>query len=217
MKQENTISAGEKIELLIDRKGNPERFFSKVESIVTEDTFIITRPIGDEQLMFLSLGEIIRIVFFRDDGAYYFDAQVIERIKHQESISARVVALSEKYKLQRRNYYRLSTMVPVAITYFDKESKIIKSLDTIDISGGGMRIASTIRFGKDLEMDIEIKIPGMEDYIIKGKVVRSEWSDKGEGILETGIEFLNVTPLVRQMIIEYIFTKQRELLKKGYK
>lgn len=217
MKQDSTIAAGEKIELLIDRKGNPERFFSKVESIVTEDTFIISRPISDEQLMFLSVGEIIRIVYFRDDGAYYFDAQVIERIKHQESISARLVALSEKYKLQRRNYYRLNTMVPVVITYTDKETMISKSLDTIDISGGGMRIASNKRFDKGMDMEIEIKVRGFENCIIKGKVVRSERTDKGDGILETGIEFLNVSPMVRQMIIEYIFTKQRELLKKGYK
>jgi c-di-GMP-binding flagellar brake protein YcgR len=136
MKQES-IKAGEKIELLVDRRGNPERFFSKVESLVTDDTFIISRPIGDEQLMFLSLGEVIRIVYFREDGAYYFDAQVIERIKHQETVSARVVALSEKYKLQRRNYYRLNTMVPVVLTYFEDDLKIVKPFDTIDIAAEG--------------------------------------------------------------------------------
>jgi c-di-GMP-binding flagellar brake protein YcgR len=80
-----------------------------------------------------------------------------------------------------------------------------------------VRIASTSKFKLDLEMDIEIRIQEIEDYNVKGKVVRCELSDKGEGIYETGIEFIDVHPKIRQTIINYIFSKQRELIKKGFK
>lgn len=216
MKNDSSLKPGEKIELLLNRKGSSERYLSKVETVISDDTFIITRPIGDEQYMFLTLGEIVRVIFFRDDGAYYFDAKVLERIKSQESISTRMVALSDKYKLQRRNYYRLNTMVPVTLTYFENGAMVSKKMDTIDISGGGIRIATVNKMNVGMEVGVTAEIQGIEDYEIIGRVVRSMLSEKGD-LYETGIEFTNIHQRIRQAIIEYIFTRQREILKKGFK
>lgn len=217
MSEQNSISAGEKIELLIDKKGNPERYLSKVETVIDEETFVISRPVGDNQFTYLTLGEIIRIFFFRSDGAYYFDAQVLERIKSQSSISARLVALTEKYKMQRRNYYRLNTMVPVTITSVENGIKVSKGYDTIDISGGGLRFASSAMVDVGTEVEVSVDIEEIEDFPIKGRVVRSVPSEKDDGMYEMGVEFIKIHQKVRQVIINYIFSKQRELIKKGFK
>lgn len=217
MSLENDIKAGEKIELLVDRRGSEERYVSKVETVVTTDTFIITRPMGNEQFALLSPGEIIRVLYFREDGVYYFDARVLERIKYQESVSARVVILSEKYKLQRRNYFRLNMMVPVMMTYTVNEVQYRKKYDTIDISGGGMKIASNSSIDVDTEVETVVMIDGVEDYVIKGRVVRCIPSEKTEGVYEIGIEFMGIHQRIRQSIIEYIFARHREIIKKGFR
>jgi len=215
MNYDRNLKAGEKIELLVDSMGKPGKYFSKIESIVNKNTFIITRPFGEEEYTYLSLGEVIKIVYFREDGAYYFDAKVIERIKSESSVSAIVTSLSDLYKLQRRNYFRLSIMVPIKIAFMDNLNRIVKHFDTIDISGGGARISSSTKFNAGMDIEVCAKIDGIEDSIIKGKIVRCTVSNKEDGLYETGIEFIDISVEARQAIIKYIFTRQRVLLKRG--
>lgn len=216
MNYNKKLETGEKIELLIDRKGKPGRYLSKIDSIVGRDTFIITRPVGEEEYTYLSVGEVIKIVYFREDGAYFFTARVIERIKSEDVISAKVTSISEFYKMQRRNYYRLRIMVPVDIIFEDDMNILHKHFDTIDISGGGIRINCNYRFKINMDVEVTLHIESIQAFKIKGRVIRVTKSDKDIGMYEAGIEFVDVDSDIRQGIIQYIFERQRSILKKSH-
>jgi c-di-GMP-binding flagellar brake protein YcgR len=219
MKDSDNIKAGEKILLEVDDNGSAEDYLSKVEEIIDENTFVVTRPIDSGHYTYLTVGQIIRIVYYREDAMIYFDAQVTERIKNQESISAVVSAVSERYKLQRRNYFRLNIMVQVDASAIESNGNRRKlgRFDTVDISGGGLKIASSRIIEPDTMLEMIISIPALEDKSIKGKVIRSCLSERYSGVYEVGVEFVDMHQSIRQAIIKFIFTRQRELLKRGVK
>lgn len=214
MKHEENIREGEKIQIEIDKGDDNSQYLSRIEEIVDDRTFVISRPVGSDDYTYLVQGQVLKVMYFRQEALYYFDAEVVERIKSDESVSARISAISDKYKLQRRNYYRLRIMVP--LTILTEEGKA-KRIDTIDISGGGAKIVSRNLMEKHSKVYMKIEIPGVEDEIIKGRVVWSAPAQKDMKIFETAVEFVEISPAARQAIIRYIFAKQRELIKRGIK
>ena len=220
MNNKENLKVGEKIELEINKGSESGQYLSKIEDIIDEKTFIITGPMGGEQLTYLSVGETVKVIYYRKDAMYYFEAEVKERIRNGKSLSAKLYAKTDRYKLQRRNYYRLGIMVPVKIT-IPKSSEynteeIIKKFDTIDISGGGISILSnfTIQVGRMVKLSINTM--GMEHEVIDGKVIRCIVSTYAINTFEIAIEFHEINPSIRQEIVQLIFSKQRELIKKGF-
>jgi len=221
MKNDDIVKPGEKIEIEIEEDSCTNQYLSKVEEVIDDNTFVIAKPMGEDYYTYLSLGQVIRVIYSRKDALYYFDAEVIERLKSQENISAKLTIISDKYKLQRRNYYRLEIMVPVTLVFEIKQQentiKTIKKIDTVDISGGGIKILSDNKMDMDTELDLLLSIPDIEYEPVKGRVIRSILVEGENPMYESAIEFIDIDPKVRQSIIRYIFSKQRELIKKGFK
>lgn len=219
MKNNDDLQAGEKIELLLKRDNDKytEVYFSKIEDVIDSKTYAISRPVSGGRYTYLSLGQEIGVAYFREDAEYVFDARVIERIKYGETVSAVISVISERRKLQRRNYYRLGIMIPVMLEYKHMGITVVNKLDTADISGGGIRLISPENINIGQEVTMSIAIPGVEGNLIKGRVVRSIHSERNKKRYDIGVEFLDIHPRIRQLIIQYIFAKQRELLKKGVK
>lgn len=219
MRNNDDLQAGEKIELLL--KGNNDKgtevYLSKVEDVIDNETYAISRPVSGGKYTYLSLGQEIEVAYFREDAVFAFDARVIERIKYGAAVSAVIKVISERRKLQRRNYYRLGIMLPVMVEYKQEGGTVVKKLNTADISGGGIRLISPEHMNIGQEVTMSIGIPGVEGNLIKGRVIRSIHSERDKKRYDIGVEFLDIHPRIRQLIIEYIFAKQRELLKKGVK
>jgi len=215
------LKPGEKIDLEINEGEKVGQYLSKVEDVINENTFVITRPISNEGYTYLSVGQVVRVMYYRMEALYYFDAEVIDRIKSNESVSAKLNIISDRYKLQRRNYYRLNIMVPVVLSASIASDKGIekytRKYDTVDISGGGLKIKCEIQLDINTEVDLSINIPGLEFEKIRGKVVRTQMIQKIPDIHEIAVEFTKISTNARQTIIKYIFAKQREIIKRGYK
>lgn len=220
MKEEN-LKPGERIELEVNEGEKADQYLSKVEEVIDENTFVITRPVANDTYTYLSVGQVIRVMYYRKEALYYFDAEVVDRIKSDENVSAKLNIISDRYKLQRRNYYRLNIMVPTVLTAFiasgGKVEKYTKKYDTIDISGGGLKINSERQMDTDTEIRLFVHISGIEHEEVTGKVVRSITSQKDSNLYEIAVEFTDISTNVRQAIIRYIFAKQRELIKRGFK
>lgn len=215
MGRTGSIREGEKIYIEVDEGNKVGQYLSKVEEVIDEHTYTISDPTVGDQYAYLFPGQVIRVVYFKKEAMYYFKAEVIERMRLQKAAYIRLKAVSDRYKLQRRNYYRLDIMVPV-IVVTDEAKREAKRFDTIDISGGGVRIASNMEFDRGIKISMFIGIPGIEKKIIKGRIVRSEKAPKEFTVYETAIEFIDISPDVRQIIIQYVFEKQRELIKRGF-
>jgi c-di-GMP-binding flagellar brake protein YcgR len=212
MNNKENLMVGEKIELEISKGSEFGQYLSKVEDIIDDKTFIITRPMGKEQATYLNVGETVRVIYYRKDAMYYFDAEVKERMRDEKTLSAKMSIKTDKYKLQRRNYYRLGIMVPVTVIIPQSDEynndEIIKNFDTIDISGGGIRIQSNFRIQVGRIIKLSINAAGMEHEVIDAKVIRCIVSNNDINAFEIAIEFQEVSPSLRQQIVQLIFDRK---------
>ncbi|HAS72871.1 MAG TPA: hypothetical protein DCS67_01855 [Clostridiales bacterium UBA8960] len=86
------------------------------------------------------------------------------------------------------------------------------AFDTIDISGGGLRIFTSHEFIEGEVLTGELKIA--ESWVkFKGELVRVEKKDKNR--YEVGIKFLELDANTQSRIVAYVFEVERNLIKKG--
>ncbi len=88
----------------------------------------------------------------------------------------------------------------------------------VNISGAGIRFVSDIHLEKDLFLEVKIVLPFFPFPKITAlcKVVRGE-RKKGEGPpqWQTALKFLMINDEDRDLLINYVFTKEREILRLG--
>ena len=118
--------------------------------------------------------------------------------------------LSPIVKNQRRNYFRLNHTVPVKLKKND--SDILDTAHSKDISGGGIRLVSSVDIRKNDIISIEFVLNNKK-YRLTGKVVRT--FPKADNKQEIAVEYLDIVEIDRNDIIRYLFQQQRILIKRG--
>lgn len=209
------LKAGEKIRILLDDNGKDIEFVSRVEELIGEDGFVASKPISADIYRRLPLGRIVKVELFREDGVYYFAAQAVEMVKSRETFSVMMNILSDKHRLQRRNFYRLKTLTALKISWKIHGSDMHMGCDAIDISGGGVKILSFKKIDAGTSLKMFIRIPGLEGRELSGRVVRCSHSAKNESAFEIGVEFTDMDSASEDTILKYIFKEQREMIKKA--
>lgn len=216
MDNRDKLSLLEKIEIEIGGKSKVETYYSRVEEIKDDSlTYVIMRPIAKGSYTYLFPGQELRVIFYRKDAKYYFDAIVLKGTQNIKDNFIEIGMVSEIQKLQRRNYFRLDTVVPVEVTIYDsdKNERTITA-NTIDISGGGLKILSKYSLEEGSNVDIKMQIPKIDTKKIDAKVIRTIKSLNNQDMYEIALEYADIDINTRQDIISYIFSKQREILKK---
>ncbi|OCL27106.1 hypothetical protein U472_06395 [Orenia metallireducens] len=134
-------------------------------------------------------------------------------------------------RIQRRRFVRISIQEEIEyrpISYCDIKGKIeydnyaeefSKAVAT-DISGGGlmMVIQDVNRFERGQALELKVDFIDLSISILNGEIVRIvEKEDVETGKITTayGIKFIDMSSDLREIIIEWVFAKQRELRKKG--
>ena len=209
---------GEKLHLYIltgERKRSP-KMISQVMECPGDDTFIIAMPMLEGRLVPVQTDREIRLAYYRENGVYEFTERVVGR-SGGKLPSLRVKALSGPVKSQRREYYRLNTVLPVNIVIEpegeEDAPRVVKCL-TLDISAGGMRLASGRGMKKDSPLTCELKLPG-KVLTLKATVIRSTAVYNEEYSYEIGVQFVELDEKVRKEIIGYIFEQQIRMIQKG--
>jgi c-di-GMP-binding flagellar brake protein YcgR len=198
----NTKDIGSPVSQLIENCGNGE--------------FVIAMPILKGRLVPLHIGTEIKIVYYRKNGIYSFRAKVTGR-KGGRLPNLRIQAMSPPHKNQRRDYFRLNTVLTTNVFYKPQpESQHLADIKcvTLDISAGGLRLASNVEIKKDDYIICEINI--MDKILsINGRVVRSTAVYNEEYEYEIGIQFIGLDEKTRLKLISFIFEEERKLKRKG--
>ena len=211
------LNLGEKLHLYVlagDRKRSPV-MVSQVMECPGGNIFIIAMPMLEGRLVPVQTNKEVRLAYYRDNGVYEFTAKVLGR-SGGKLPSLRVKALTEPVKSQRREYYRLNTVLPVNIVIEprgEEGAQAVKCL-SLDISAGGMRLASGRGLKKDSLLTCEMELSG-KAFKIKAKVIRSTAVYNEEYKYEIGVQFVELDEKVRKEIIGYIFEQQVKMIQKG--
>lgn len=217
------IKIGEKLDIVIKNKvskgeGMP---VSQVMESCGSNEFIVAMPICKGELIPLHIGEEIKLLYYRRNGIYSFWAKVVDRRKGKLPWM-KIRALSEPQKTQRRDYYRLEMVFRVKVHYNPKsetqqsenEQLVSMKCFTLDISAGGLRLASNIELQKDDLIVCEIALPD-KTFSVNGKVIRSIAVYNLEYQFEIGVQFIGLDEKTRLWLINFIFEEERKLIRKG--
>jgi c-di-GMP-binding flagellar brake protein YcgR len=213
------INIGEKIEVVVQERLNADEkaCFSMVQDVPQDDELLITMPMLKGEPVVLSIGQRIRINFFRERGQFYFEAEVIDRQRTETVHLIRLKQTSPIHRLQRRSFYRLKINLPVLFRLIEQgpEQPDYMKAYTADISGGGVRLLTDEKLEPGQQVECRIPI-GERDFLeLKGLVVRVVPCVEGNYKFEVGVKFVDILEAERDRLIQFIFQQQRRLKAKG--
>ncbi|MDT3699264.1 MAG: PilZ domain-containing protein [Thermincola sp.] len=190
---------------------------SRVEGILS-NKITLAAPLKQGQIVSLSPGTIVRVMFSDQMASYSFKSKLISQNRQNPP----TVTLGEPYDLkrtQRRNFVRLETKLSIVFAEVNEDYETVGdtfSGTTIDLSGGGVMFAcnTLLKYGDIL--DLTVVLTESDSAKALGKVVRfSENPPNSKQKYSVGLEFTAIEESERDKIIKFIFNKQRELRRKG--
>lgn len=219
---ENLFGINQLIEIEVPKGNiNEGKYNTRIEDII-EEGILIAMPIFQGRLILLTPDNEIILWIMKDSAAYACRCKVIKRLK--EPIPLILLSTPVKIdKIQRRKFYRLDAKIPLNLAIINEtqniETENLSFIDihTIDISGGGLSFIYKKEFiPKGQKVIIKLNIVN-EELIFFGKIV---WVKEPDNLINQdknlyGIEYLNISEKTRDKIIQWIFTRQMELRRKG--
>jgi c-di-GMP-binding flagellar brake protein YcgR len=209
----NILKINQKIELEIKQGPYQGKYISKVSDL-TEEEIIIIPPYVNGEILPLRINQAISVYFTGDLAVYKFYSRVIERFNKSIPL-LKILHPDKVLKIQRRDYFRLDAKKRLKYRRLDSELNAVedfKETTSINISGGGLKIILQEALLIDTRIEIFLDLPELNDIPIIGKIVKVHELPDG---LAAGVEFVDLDPHIRELIIAWLFEHQRELRRKG--
>lgn len=224
---------GTKLELeLVNNLGQKigQTYISQLIDVIDEKCIVISAPIHESRLMFVTNGTNIRILFFHNKlGLAAFLGTVTGKEKSENLILFDIRIDSDLEKIQRRNYFRLDCLLNAQYYLISTESngddmpvdliadsseKEYKKAIAKNISGCGTCIVVSEDIQKGSVLEVIISIDKQTSIKMKGKVVRNIAIEANrETKHELGLYTSQISVKDQDIIIKYIFDQQRLKLK----
>ncbi|OJV64672.1 MAG: hypothetical protein BGO41_13810 [Clostridiales bacterium 38-18] len=235
------LNIADEIDIMIFKNNNESLTLSVfVYEVTNDEHIIVSNPIKDGNYYPLEKTYTYYFRFYiENSGMYLFKGEVLERLSYDNLPSIKVKLVSDIKRVQRRKFFRVNLnsvgnflfereLDPVEIQnmrekllkkYKDESQFIIEEtinekvgFETLDISGGGLRVYTNLTFELGDFIAGEFKIAS--NWVnFKGEVVRVEKKDNKR--YEVGIKFLELDASTQSKIVSYVFEVERNLIKKG--
>lgn len=228
------VTIGDKLDLeTIEGIGNfnpaegHKNFKSQVYDIVSEDQIKVAMPMEQGKIILLPVDGEYNLCFYTKSGLYQCLGRIIDRYKSDNVFVLVVELTTDLRKYQRREFYRLNCVLDMKsrevsesdVNAFDERVMFVDTDITfnngimVDISGGGARFISKVRYpkGTNILFVFSLFVSGsLNEYKLIGKVLLSEEIENRPGEYEHRIQFINILNDDRESIIRYIFEEERK-------
>ena len=201
--------------IMVTRKGEKQWFFSSVQDLRENGELFIEMPREGESALVLYRGEEVNVRFSAEGASFVFSAPVLG--KTVDKIPMFHLGPPEDIqRVQQRNFVRF----PVALEVFyalppekNRRPRYKKAL-SIDLSGGGMRLAMDELVAEGTVLNLKFSLPlkkGLKEIATAGKVVR-RWAFETEGAItyQVAIEFEGISRTQQDYIVNFIFHRMAE-------
>ena len=230
------VSIGDKLDLEtidismdsdISQNVGRKNYKSQIYDIVSEDQIKIAMPMEQGKVILLPVDGEYNVCFYTQSGLYQCLGRIIDRYKSDNIFVLVVELTTDLRKYQRREYYRLNCVLDMKSREVTEEdvdvyNEQVRFVDTditfnngimVDISGGGARFISRVRYpkGANILFVFSLYVSGsLNEYKLIGKVLLSEELENKPGEYEHRIQFVNILNDDRESIIRYIFEEERK-------
>ena len=201
---------------------------SQVFDIESEDRIKVAMPMEQGRVILLPVDEEFNLCFYTPSGLYQCLGRVADRYKTNNIFVLVMDLTTDIRKYQRREYYRLNCIIDMKSTMIDQKdvsslSEQVQFIDTdltfdngtmVDISGGGARFISKVRYPKDSNILFTFSLfvnDTNTTYKLLGRVLVSNEIEGRQGEYEHRVMFVNIMNDDREGIIKYIFEEERKI------
>ncbi len=210
-----------------EKEGKTHR--SQVLRVLTEDRMEIAMPIENGKLILLPVDGEYDMYFYGDNVVYQCNARVVDRYRYNGQYVLVMDMTSNLRNYQRREYYRFSCALEMDSRQLAEEEEIavasqeellpslpLKSSVIVDISGGGLRFVAYYAYEVNslILCKYHLRVDGKDkEYRLVGKVLAVNELEHRPGVFDHRVQYVNVDPLEREEIIQYIFNEARKIHK----
>lgn len=213
---DQNLEINQKIEIEIPDGPYQGSYNSKVSNI-TEDLITVMAIYERENVIPVSKGIEVNILYEGDSAFYSLTTEIIERISNP--IPSLVLKNTDQIeRIQRRRYFRVK--INKDIKYFAiKEHKNedgqpeFKKTTAIDLSGGGLMMVLNENLKINDRLLFNLQIDEL-DKLIEGEIVRIKYNTDGYS-KTAGVEFVEMDRKDTDKIISFLFNYQRKLRRRG--
>ena len=201
---------------------------SQVFDIELEDRIKVAMPMEQGRVILLPVDEELNLCFYTPSGLFQCLGRVADRYKSNNIFVLVMDLTTDIRRYQRREYYRLNCVLSMKSTMINQSdvasySEKVQFIDTdltfdngtmVDISGGGARFISNVKYPKDSNILFTFDLfvnDKLTSYKLLGKVLLSQEIHGREGEYEHRIMFVNIMNDDRESIIKYIFEEERKI------
>lgn len=225
------IKAGKKI----DSPDAPEnKYASTILDIdEDEDNIIISNPTLKARLILMHKNERFDAYFYANNKIYIARVTVVKNITERNMRSVMIHLDTAVDKFERRQFFRLEVNMDVRYLMLTPQNTAafktaiknnnLLSMEgfqkgtTCDLSGGGVRFTTMSEMPIDsmLIMHIVSTIEGkIKNYVFVGKILDAQKHERVRGMFQYRVQFVDLKQEAREELVQYIFQKERESLRK---
>ncbi|MBF7081945.1 PilZ domain-containing protein [Desulfallas sp. Bu1-1] len=211
MPEQVTLRISQKIQ--VAKKDSKDLFNSSIQDI-KNGVISIAMPYLKERPMVLRRNDEVTVRFTLDESSYMFETRVLGEAR-DNIILYRLAYPAEINRVQQRMHVRLQVMMDIQYAVLERDNKAMtyKKATTVDISGGGMKIAVRKRIKENTLIKVIFTLPlrsRPERMELAARVVRSQKVDPGKELYHLGIKFENINFGQEDKIVRFIFEKMAQ-------
>lgn len=217
------IGVGDDVEIELqvgDVKGS-KVYFSKVAKIENQNEVVIKMPKSHGKVVELPQGDYYSFVIFTYDGIYKFSGKIVEYKKallpKSNDYFAIIDLISNGEKIQRRQNFRFSCEIPMQFYRIDDFGNVNRDemgiATVIDVGGGGIKFLSNFELA--VKDKIQITLILNDDLLfLDSEVLYSDPIDNPDYKTQYRCKFLDISSSDKDIIIQYVFDAQRNILRR---
>jgi c-di-GMP-binding flagellar brake protein YcgR len=196
-----------------------EQYPSRIEEVTTVN-MVIAMPISKGYPIILTPGSLFNVRLVDNGSMYSFRCTFLD--KRLQPFPVWIVSLpTEIIKIQQRAFVRIDSRLPVDIVCLEGAEAIDDSAVlpawTKDISGGGLQLIVQTRIKIGDRLQLTFQLPESLPIHAIGEVIRIHQPHPERELFWVGVNFTEIQEKDRTRIVRYIFQKQLECRRRGFK
>lgn len=183
---------------------------TKVQDLLDDDQFIVSQPTVKLIPLVINANDSVRFTFFRPNGIYMFQAELVERVKKGNLSLCIFKATSAIEKKQRRYGYRLPIILQLTVkTIAENDEKEIEyKAKTVNISEKGILFSCFKFFEKGTKLMVNLILEKFDQLLLQAEVVRCEPPEQKTDPYLIAVQFCNCSKSDQMHIGRYILKRQ---------
>ena len=203
---------------VLDEENNLEKLPSRIEEVM-EDAMRVSMPERINKLPLQLNDRDVTLVFTTSQGVFAASSKVLKQMN--EPVRALVVEIPKSFTLleQKREHVRLDISLPVFYLTDEADNALATGNliegTTNNVSAGGLyfRTSGTIEQGQILKLKVHLSDKDIMNC--QADVRRVSDANSEVKALGVGVQFFDITENDADNIYKFIFSKQREWIRKG--